>query len=129
MAEYGTILARAFTSEAQIPIPGAAVTISQQRADGEALLAMRLSNFDGVTQPVPLSAPDAALSRRYGAGEAPFTRVNVAVEAEFYDRIEVQDVQIFAGTQTVQNLQLIPTPTLRQSSPQRQLFRVTPQPL
>ena len=48
------------TSEAQIPVPGAAVAIV---ADDGTLLAARLTNESGQIQPVAVKVPDASESR------------------------------------------------------------------
>lgn len=129
MASYGSIAARVFTSEARIPIVGAAITFTRPGADGETLLAVRLTNFDGLTEPVDISAPDAAESQSYSPGAVPFAQVDVAVEAEFYDRVLVRGAQIFSDTQSMQNLQLIPTPTLPASYTQTQTFPISAQEL
>ena len=44
MQEYGTVTAQIVTSAAQIPIPGATLTITQELPDGrQELLAVRMT--------------------------------------------------------------------------------------
>ena len=59
------------TSEAQIPVPGAAVAIV---ADDGTLLAARLTNESGQIQPVAVKVPDASESRDPNFRGKPFTQ-------------------------------------------------------
>ena len=130
MADYGTIVIQIFTSDAVIPLQGASVALTRRTADGgRELLAFRLSNYDGLTEPVTVETPDFAESQQSGAAEQPFACVDVEAEIAGYDRISVRDAQIFAGTQTIQPLRLIPTPTLPESYTRTQRFTVPPQDL
>ena len=47
--------------------------------------------------------------------------------AEGYEMIQVEDVQIFPGTETVQNLELIPLPELANPSGRTEVVQITPQ--
>ena len=61
MQEYGTVTAQIVTSAAQIPIPGATLTITRELPDGrQELLAVRMTNYDGFTEPFGVRQPDAA---------------------------------------------------------------------
>ena len=66
MSEQGYITARAYMSNAQIPLENVAVTILSQ--DGTAI-AMRLTGRSGLTEPVAIPTPDRTDS------EAPETKV------------------------------------------------------
>ena len=58
MQEYGTVTAQIVTSAAQIPIPGATLTITQELPDGrQELLAVRMTNYDGFTEPFDVPTP------------------------------------------------------------------------
>ena len=59
MPAEGYIQVHAYTSEAQIPLPGTAIAIL---ADDGRLLAVRLTNASGQIQPVPVEVPDLAES-------------------------------------------------------------------
>ena len=67
MAAHGTVTVYVYTSDAQIPLEGAAVTITRRLPDGaQELLGLRLTNFDGYT---------ASTSRRLPRSKArAFTR-------------------------------------------------------
>ena len=58
MQEYGSIIAQIVTSAAQIPVAGATLTISRKLPDGgQELLAVRMSDYDGFTEPFELPTP------------------------------------------------------------------------
>lgn len=55
MAEQGTVVVRAYTSRAQIPVTGATVAVTHPSAGGKHLLvALRVTDESGHTQPVTL---------------------------------------------------------------------------
>lgn len=60
MPAEGFIQVHVYTSDAQIPVPGAAVAIV---SDDGTLLAARLTNESGQIQPVAVKVPAASESR------------------------------------------------------------------
>lgn len=131
MASHGTIVVQIYTSDARIPLQGAGVTLTQRRADSSPeLLAFRLSNYDGMTEPISIETPDFADSQQDAAGGVqPFAAVDIAAEFTGYGRIEVRGAQVFADRQTIQPLRLIPTPSLPDSYTRTQIVTVPPQEL
>ncbi len=110
MTATGTILTRVFTSRAQIPIAGATVVFTRQEPGGvRALLALRVTDGNGITAPVQLATPDLAASESPGT-DTPFAVCDIWAEAPGYELLAVEDVQVFPGTQTLQELRLIPLP-------------------
>lgn len=110
MTATGTILTRVFTSRAQIPIAGATVVFTRQEPGGvRALLALRVTDGNGITAPVQLATPDLAASEFPGT-DTPFAVCDIWAEAPGYELLAVEDVQVFPGTQTLQELRLIPLP-------------------
>ena len=110
------------TSTAQIPVQGAAITITQTLPDGtQQLLAVRISNYDGFTEPFD--------SQTRQTEEIPYATVDLRSERVGYDRVLVRGAQVFPGTQTLQRMTLIPTPTLPDSYTQTQEFDIPPQTL
>ena len=64
MQEYGSIIAQIVTSAAQIPVAGATLTVSRELPDGgQELLAVRMSDYDGFTEPFELPTPPASDSQ------------------------------------------------------------------
>ena len=131
MDSQGTVVVRLSTSSARIPLQGASVTITRRLADGtQELLAVRVTNFDGLTEPVAIETPPMAESRSYQAASAvPYAVVDIRAERAGFDRILVKDAQVFANTETRQELSLIPTPALPSSFDRTETFVVPPQSL
>ena len=110
MATTGTILTRVFTSQAQIPVAGATVAFTQRGTEGHhTLLALRVTDANGRIAPVQVDTPDASASESPGT-VTPFAVCDIWAESPGYELLVVENVQIFAGTQTLQELELIPLP-------------------
>ena len=110
MAATGTILTRVFTSRAQIPVAGATVAFTQRGTEGRhTLLAPRVTDANGRPTAVQVDTPDASASESPGT-VTPFAVCDIWAETPGYELLVVENVQIFAGTQTLQELELIPLP-------------------
>ena len=128
MQEYGTVTAQIVTSAAQIPIPGATLTITQELPDGrQELLAVRMTNYDGFTEPFDVPTPPASDSQTRQTAEVPYALVDLRTERTGFGRVLVRGAQVFSGVQTLQQLVLIPTPTLPDSYAQTQEFDIPSQ--
>ena len=125
MSATGYIQVNAYTSNARIPLQGAAVTIT--RPDGSAI-AMRLTNRSGTLDiPVEVTVPDRAASQTPNTGVIPFTEVNLYARLENFETIEIENLQVFPGTLTVQDLAMIPLSELPESYNQVEIFNTPPQ--
>ena len=114
-----------YTSKARIPLQGAAVTIT--KPDGSAI-AMRLTNRSGTLDtPVEITVPDLTASQSPNTGILPFTNVNLYARLENFETIEIENLQVFAGTLTVQDLAMIPLSELPESYNQVEIFNTPPQ--
>ena len=123
MQEYGSIIAQIVTSAAQIPVAGATLTISRELPDGrQELLAVRMSDYDGFTEP-------ASDSQTRQTAEVPYALVDLRTERTGYGRVLVRGAQVFSGVQTLQQLVLIPTPTLPENYAETQEFDIPAQEL
>lgn len=105
LSATGYITVSAYTSFARIPLQDVAVTVTS--ADGTAI-AMRLTDRNGQIRPIEIPVPDLAASLTPDSGEIPFTRVNLYARLKGYEQIENKNLQVFAGTTTDQNLEMIP---------------------
>ena len=128
MAENGYLAVRVFTSAAQIPIEGAVVTVTQPTPNGTRLLASRLTDRSGNIELLTIPAPNRSESLQSGA-PAPFTAVDILVDYPDYERISVENAQIFSGVISQQNLELIPIEERPQAWNTTEVFQVTAQPL
>lgn len=125
MSTTGYIQVHAYTSKARIPLQGTAVTIT--RPDGSAI-AMRLTNRSGtLDSPVEIVVPDRSASQTPNTGILPFTDVNLYARLENFETIEIENLQVFAGTLTVQDLPMIPLSELPDSWNKLEIFNTPPQ--
>lgn len=126
----GTLVVRVYTSKAMVPVSGAAVAVTQANGGrSEALLAVRLTNVDGYTEAISIETPIADGVTITQNGQQPYTTVNVTVEQVGYDRVLVENTQVFSGVQTVQEVQLIPTSQLPQEYGRTETYVIPPQTL
>ncbi len=121
----GTIQVNAYTSYAQIPLEGAAVTVTDSSGQ---LIAMRLTNKSGqFDTPLSIPVPDLSAGLRPDTGVIPFARVNIRARLTGYEEIEIEDVQVFPNTVTNQNLEMIPLAELPAKWNKAEIFRVPAQ--
>ena len=97
MQEYGSIIAQIVTSAAQIPVAGATLTISRKLPDGgQELLAVRMSDYDGFTEPFELPTPPASDSQTRQTAEVPYALVDL--RGELAGRRDHERVRALAGS-------------------------------
>ena len=127
LAATGYIQLRAFTSTAQLPLPNVAVVITS--SDGTAI-AMRITNRNGLIAPIELPVPDKSESQEPDSDELPYARINLYAYVKGYELIESRDIQIFADTTTVQDLEMIPAAEHSDNSDiETEIFDTPPQDL
>lgn len=124
MPAIGYIQLHAYTSSAQYPLKDVAITVTAE--DGTAI-AMRLTNRSGQIVPIEIPVPDRAESLTPDPPEIPFTSVNLFARLRGYEQIESENLQIFAGTTTFQNLEMIPLSELPGQWDQTVIFDTPPQ--
>lgn len=124
MPANGYIQVHAYASDAQLPLED--VSIAVTAADGTAI-AMRLTDRSGRITPIEVPTPAFDESRTPGSAEAPFTAVNLHARLRGYEQIEIEHLQVFPDTVTLQNLELIPLSELPQRWDQAEIFDTPPQ--
>ena len=88
---------------------------------------MRLTDRSGRIEPIPIPVPDKAESQAPDPGERPYTAVDLFAHLRGFERIEAEGLQVFAGTTTVQYLEMIPLAELPQSFDRTEVFQTPPQ--
>ena len=73
-----------------------------------------------------VQTPDLSASQA-PAQETPFSTVDVTAEHPLYERIVVENVQVFPNTVTRQDLQMIPLNEMPEAWNQTEIFDVPPQ--
>ena len=124
MSSTGYIQVRAYASDAQYPLQDVAVTVTA--SDGTAI-AMRLTDRNGRIAPIPVPVPDRSESLAPDPSERPFAIVNLYAQKRGYERIESENLQLFADTITIQDLKMIPLAELPNSWNQFEIFDTPPQ--
>lgn len=124
MPATGYIQVHAYTSTSQIPLEDVAVTVTDME---NSVLAMRLTDSSGRIEPIPVTVPDLTASQTPDTGVQPFTSVNILARREDYEQIEAEQVQVFPGTVTDQNLELIPLAEFPERWDEMEIFVTPPQ--
>lgn len=124
MSATGYIQVHAYTSYAQLPLEDVAITVTS--ADGTAI-AMRLTDRSGLIAPIPIPVPDKSESLSPDPRERPFAVVNLYAHLNGYERVDAENLQVFADTTTLQPLEMIPLQELPDSWNQTEIFNTPPQ--
>lgn len=124
MPSTGYIQVRAYTSNAQYPLQNVAITVTSQ--DGTAI-AMRLTDRSGKITPIPIPVPDKSESQSPDPAERPYAVVNLYARLKDFEQTEAENLQVFAGTTTIQNLEMIPLSELPNQWDQMIIFDTPPQ--
>ena len=83
---------------------------------------MRLTDRNGQIPPIPIPVPDRAESLAPDPAETPFTRVNLYARKKGFEQMEFENLQLFDGTTTNQNIEMIPLSELPGSWDQTAIF-------
>ncbi|MDO5399919.1 MAG: hypothetical protein Q4F17_02925 [Eubacteriales bacterium] len=124
MPATGYVQVRAYASTAQFPLENVAVAITA--ADGTAI-AMRLTDRNGRIPPIEIPVPDKSESLAPDPAETPFATVNLYAHLSGYERVENENVQVFADTTTIWNLEMVPLSELPYAWDQTVVFDTPPQ--
>ena len=124
LASTGYITVHAYTSYAQLPVQNVAVSVTAQ--DGTAI-ALRTTDRSGLIRPIEIPVPDRSAGLTPDSGEIPFTNVNLYARAKGFEQAEYENLQVFPGTVTNQNIELIPLSELPGAWDQTAIFDTPPQ--
>jgi len=106
LSATGYIQVNAYASNARIPLKDVAVAVTDTSGAG---IALRLTNRSGqLDNLIEIEVPDLAAGQSPNTGVIPFAVVNLYARLENYEEIDIENLQIFPNTVTVQNLELIP---------------------
>ncbi len=114
MQATGTLSVRVYTSQAQIPLEGATVVVAAPGKEGKwKLLSIQNTDSSGKIKTITLDTPALGESTSPGGlpGDgAPFALCSLWAEQPGYAMLQVENVQVFPGVETVQDMELIPLP-------------------
>ena len=110
MATSGTLVTRTFTGRGELPLAGVTISIVRRDPQGQMdLLSVLVSDAGGDTAPVVIDTPHLDLSQSPG-NHSPFAVVDIWADRQGFELLVVEDVQIFPGITSLQELPLIPRP-------------------
>lgn len=125
MPSIGYLQVRAFVSSARIPLANVAVSVQTPQGT---LLAARLTNRSGMLDtPIPIEVPNRSAGLTPDTGVVPFAQVNLFARKKAYEQIESENVQIFPGVITTQNLPMIPLAEFPDTYDKSETFNTPPQ--
>ncbi|MGN0625431.1 MAG: peptidoglycan-binding protein [Oscillospiraceae bacterium] len=107
----GTLRVEVFIAREALPLPGALVEIYDAGEwQGENPPIARLTTDEsGRTEPVTLYAPDPALSQHPQEQTTPYSVYDAVVSRCGYQPQFVLGIQIFAGVESIQQVEMVPT--------------------
>lgn len=124
MPSTGYIQVHAYESNARLPLEDVAVSITS--TDGTAI-AMRVTDRNGLIDPIEIPVPDRSESLSPDPSERPYALVNLYARLRGYEQIEAENLQVFPGTTTNQDLMLIPLSEMPESWDKTIIFNTPPQ--
>ena len=128
MAETGYLTVRTYASRAQLPIEGAVVTVTQSSDKGSKLIASRITDENGQIPSISIETPNKNESLAPG-NTRPWTTIDLTVDHPDYDRVLIENLQIFADIITQQNIALLPRSDLADAYNLTEVVDITAQPL
>lgn len=109
MDGIGRLNVRVYTSRAQIPVEGATVAVTGAGENGKRTLwSVQSTDSSGSVKPIEIQAPSASLSMQPGEVRQPYTLCDVWAEHPGFAALVVEGVQVFAGIDTFQGMELSP---------------------
>ena len=110
----GTLLVQVYTSRAELPVRDATVVVIRRAPSGKyELISIQSTDSSGKINTIQIDTPVPAESTSPnglpGDG-APCALCSVWAEQPGYAMLQVENVQVFPGVETVQNMELIPLP-------------------
>ena len=125
MSAKGYIQVHAYTSYAQMPLKDVAISVTDS---GGASIELRLTNRSGFLDiPIEIDVPDLSAGQSPNTGVIPFAVVNLYARLNNYEAIEIENLQIFPNTTTLQNLEMIPLAELPDSWNKLEIFNTPAQ--
>lgn len=108
MKGTGYLQVEVTTGDGAVPVPKAAVIVTQEINGQSYLVTMKLTDRSGATDIIPLPAPSASFSEAPDPTERPFSEYNVTVYKKGFYTVPEVTVPIFDTVKSIQPVALIP---------------------
>ena len=128
MPNNGSLRVRVYTSRAQLPIEDATVTVTQPLDRGSQLIATRITDESGLIPLLTIPTPPIGESQSAGT-PTPFATVDITVDHPKYERVLIENAQIFPGIISEQNIPLLPIEERPEYWNLTEVFPISPQEL
>lgn len=106
----GTILFRVYTAQEALPVEGAKCVISKCFGDEVRELYTLITDNSGQTRAESLPAPSKELSQSYSNSIQPFALYDATVSKQDFAVVELKDIPVFDGVQSIQRVAMVPVP-------------------
>lgn len=129
MESYGSLIAQIYTSQAQIPVAGATVAVTQPTQDGQhKLIALRVTDKNGKIAPIQIATPPISQSLSPSTADVhPYAQYDLWVQATGYEVTRIENTQVFPQVETIQKVELIPLPEYTPLRVRGEVFPIPPQ--
>lgn len=108
MSGQGYLQVEVTAASGVVPIRDAAVIITENSGDSEALVGMAVTDENGATPVIPLSAPSQSFSEAPDPSERPYSEYNISVYKRGFYTVPKLTVPIFDTIKSIQPVSLIP---------------------
>lgn len=104
----GTIMFRVYTAREAMPIMGARCVITKKIGGEVRELCSLITDSSGQTRTETLPAPSKELSQSYENSVQPFALYDAAVTKNGFADVELRDIPVFDGVQSIQRVAMVP---------------------
>ena len=108
--DSGTLAVRTYIAGGALPLANSIVRIQGANEENRFVEYTILTDKDGVTGVITLPTPAEMYSLTPGANETPYSSYNLIVSADGYYTKKISDVAIFAQTNSILPISMIPLP-------------------
>lgn len=104
----GTMLFRVYTAREALPIMGASCVITKKIAGETHEICSLVTDSSGQTRAESLPAPSGELSQSFENNIQPFALYDATVKKQDFADVELHDIPVFDGVQSIQRVAMIP---------------------
>ena len=106
--DSGTFIVKAYTAGGALPVPKSVVRISGADENNGFIEFSLITDVDGLTPRITLPAPQKGDSLTPNPKEFPYSKYNIEISAEGYYPKRINNVAVFAGTDTFLPINMVP---------------------
>ena len=120
--ENGTIKIIVYTAGGALPIQNSVVRITGADEENRFIEYALESDIDGITKTIILPSPAKAYSLSPDPQEVPYAVYDIEITADGYYTKRIKNVAVFSGTETLQEVNMIPrSPLVNENYPRDNL--------